>query len=381
MKYPKRPGLYQENLERIKKVVAYEPVDRIPVAFIGAAFVPRYVGVPTADYAGDMKVQRVTTFETLEKLNGVDGLNSPATGAPFDVALGSIWLSKVLMPGRELDNDVLWQVQEEELMSVDEYDVIIEQGWSKFQSNFFKRIFRDPAGMRKFMIKTALATPLTNRRYRNAGYVALCGALGTFPYESLCGARSMSKFILDLYRIPDKVEAAMDVMLPDMIKTVIMGGKLSGALGVWVGGWRSASSMLGPDQWNRFVFPYMKKMVEAVAEAGLVPILHIDQDWTRDLECFKEFLAKTCILNPDGMTDIRKAKEVLDGHMAIMGDVPASLLATGTPEDVNAYVRDLIQDVGPTGLIVCPGCDAPINAKPENVEAMVAATHEYGKVN
>jgi uroporphyrinogen-III decarboxylase len=32
------------------------------------------------------------------------------------------------------------------------------------------------------------------------------------------------------------------------------------------------------------------------------------------------------------------------------------------------------------GLILCPGCDAPINAKPENMEALVAAAHEYGKV-
>ena len=76
------------------------------------------------------------------------------------------------------------------------------------------------------------------------------------------------------------------------------------------------------------------------------------------------------------MTDIRKFKEVAGDHMAMMGDVPASLLTLGTPDEVRQYVRDLIELFEGNGLLLCPGCDAPINAKPENMEAMVAAAHE-----
>lgn len=43
--------------------------------------------------------------------------------------------------------------------------------------------------------------------------------------------------------------------------------------------------------------------------------------------------------------------------------------------------RDLIRDVGPEGLLLCPGCDAPINTKPENMEAFVAAGREFGSLN
>jgi len=85
-----------------------------------------------------------------------------------------------------------------------------------------------------------------------------------------------------------------------------------------------------------------------------------------------------CLLNLDGMTDVRKAKSVVGDHMAIMGDVPSALLSSGTPDEIAVYVRDLIRDVGPIGLILCPGCDAPINAKPENMQAMLAASKEYG---
>jgi uroporphyrinogen-III decarboxylase len=79
------------------------------------------------------------------------------------------------------------------------------------------------------------------------------------------------------------------------------------------------------------------------------------------------------------MTDMRKAREVLGDHMAIMGDVPSVLLAAGEPDDVYKYVRDLIADIGTKGLLLCAGCDAPINAKHENMMAMYEAGREYGK--
>jgi uroporphyrinogen-III decarboxylase len=136
--------------------------------------------------------------------------------------------------------------------------------------------------------------------------------------------------------------------------------------------------MLSPKMWNEFVFPYYVEMVTELAENGIVSVLHFDHDWNRDLARLRELPARSCILNLDGWTDIRRAKEILGDWMAIMGDVPAPLLSTGTPDDVRSYVRDLVRDVGPTGLILCPGCDAPIDAKPENMQAFAAASLEFG---
>jgi uroporphyrinogen-III decarboxylase len=151
-----------------------------------------------------------------------------------------------------------------------------------------------------------------------------------------------------------------------------------GVNGIWVGGWRAASALLAPKIWDDLVFPYYYKIITALVEKGVIPVLHWDQDWTRDLARLKEFPARKCIFNPDGMTDLRKFKEVLGDHMAVMGDVPSSLFAVGTPEDIRNYVRDLVRDVGPSGLILCPGCDAPANTRPENMEAFAAACEEFG---
>jgi uroporphyrinogen-III decarboxylase len=372
-------AVYQERLSRIRKAINLEPVDQVPVIYIGGAFSPRYMGVSMGRYCTDMDFAVETTLAAVKRLGDIDGLNG-LPGARIHVMLTLLWLSHVDIPGRELPDDSLWQVHEAEVMKADEYDTIIDKGWTAFRNAFLPRVL----DMAEFDVTMAWIRDNSARvaqLFRDEGFVTVRGGITSIPFEFLCGARSMQKFFLDLYRTPEKVKAAMDVMAPEIIQGAVAQAKASGAIGVWIGGWRAASALIAPKIWDKFVFPYYQQIVEAMAENGIVSILHLDQDWTRDLARFKELPAKKCLLNPDGMTDIRKAKEILGHHMAIMGDVPASLFATGTPDDIYKYVRDLVRDVGPTGLLLCPGCDAPINTKPENMEAFVAAGRKFGVAN
>jgi uroporphyrinogen-III decarboxylase len=114
-------------------------------------------------------------------------------------------------------------------------------------------------------------------------------------------------------------------------------------------------------------------LVNEVVESGLIAILHLDSDWTRELERFKELPRAKCIMALDGETDIFKASAILKGHMCLMGDVSAARLYLETPESVHAYCTRLIREVGPEGFILQSGCDIPTNAKLENVQAMVEA--------
>ena len=370
-------AVYRERLARIRSTVALEPVDRIPFVFMGSAFAPRYLGVSIAAFCADPELRVDVTLEAMDRLGGhFDGINMLPAGR-ISAALSSMWLSRVAVPGRDLPEDSLWQVDEAEVMSVDDYDAIIEQGWSSFLRDYMPRVI-DVAELdaNRSWLGANLETVV--RRFRESGYVPVsCGAT-TIPFECLCGGRSMQEFYLDLHRIPDKVKAALDAIQPDLIRAGLETARRSGVPAVWVGGWRAASAMLSPKMWNEFVFPYYLELVQRLAEREIVSVLHFDHDWTRDLSRLRELPARSCILNLDGWTDIRRAKEILGDHMAIMGDVPAPLLATGTPDDVYGYVRDLARDVGPTGLILCPGCDAPIDAKPDNMQAFVAASLDFG---
>ena len=113
--------------------------------------------------------------------------------------------------------------------------------------------------------------------------------------------------------------------------------------------------------------------MQAIHEEGAKSYLHFDGDWSRDLEFFKELPKGSAVFASDHGTDLYKARRVLDGHLCVMGDVPAAMLAMGTPDEVYAYCLKLIRDLGPSGFILSQGCDIPPNAKVENVAAMMAA--------
>ena len=366
---------FQAREQRIRRAIRFEPVDRVPVVYMGTAFAPVWMGKTMAQYCNDPALARDVILAAMERLGDLDGVNL-VPGLP-PITLTGVWLSRVAIPGRDLPDDALWQIQEAEVMSIADYDVILDQGWDCFLASYLPKV----VDMGEFLpaLDWMLANiPATVQKYREHGYVVVSGLGGMIPFETLCGGRSMSQFFFDLYRRPDKVEAVMRAMMPGVIKQAIEITKAGGTMGGWVGGFRSASSLLSQKFWDRFVFPQFLELVNAMADSDLVSVLHWDQDWTRDLGRLKEFPAKTCVLNLDGMTDLRKVRELLGDHVAIMGDIPSRLFAVGTPDEMYDYVRYLVRDIGPTGLILCPGCDAPINTKPENMEAFVAASHEYG---
>jgi hypothetical protein len=245
--------LYREKSDRIQKAINLETVDRIPVVYNGMAFAPRYLGMSIADFCADPEAPVNTSLDTMDKLGGFDGINLAIAGRTT-VTVTSMWLSRVRVPGRELPPDSVWQMHEAEVMTTDDYDFIINKGWETFLDKYLPRV----VDMAEFKEATRWLSANSARcidKFRDRGYVPMCATVTAPPYESFCGGRSMGKFLTDLYRIPDKVQAAMDVALPEIIAQAVRGGVASGVPGVWIGGWRTASSMVSPRLMNRFVCP------------------------------------------------------------------------------------------------------------------------------
>nr|AOS48135.1 uroporphyrinogen-III decarboxylase [uncultured bacterium] len=280
------------------------------------------------------------------------------------------WLSRVKVPGRELPEDELWQVDEAEIMTLDDYDAIIDEGFGPWVERYYRE--RLPGILEEFAAFNVVV-PDAMRACREKSVVPFTPVVATVPFEYFCGGRSMKDFLLDLFRHGDRVQAAMDAALPVLIENMRRAIRGLGLMGLWIGGWRSASEFISPRLWERFVFPYYKQMVDAAVEEGAIVVLHFDANWTRDLERLKELPKAKCVLSLDGKTDIFKAKEVLGDHMCIMGDVPARMFSLGAPEEVKDYCRRLMNEIGPGGFILSSGCDVPIDAKYENVRAMVEA--------
>jgi uroporphyrinogen-III decarboxylase len=77
-------------------------------------------------------------------------------------------------------------------------------------------------------------------------------------------------------------------------------------------------------------------------------------------------------------SDIARAKKILGKRFSIEGNVPSSLIVTGTPADVKEHCRRLIEACGKGGgYILSPGAMVG-NPRLENLYAMVAAAKEFG---
>ena len=364
-------SIFEERKNRILRTVSFERPDRIPVVLEYAGFAALVTETPMAEFVSTPARATQTMIEAYRRVGGGDAINY---GSFSPYGLSYLFGAKVRVPGIDLPPDEIWQVLESELMTRKDFDRILDIGWKAFfQEYLSSRVFDDaepgllPENQEGVDVLSLWA---------EQGVPVLSGGDVTLPFELLCGGRSLEKFFMDLVEIPDKVVAVMNEITPHLARDAAEKAVSRGYPVAWVGGWRTAPSMISPEMWERFVWPYFRRLVNEVLDSGLIPLLHLDSNWERELERFREFPKGKIIMALDGDTDIFKAKEVLGDHMCLMGDVPASLLAFGSPEEVHNYSRRLIKEIGPEGFILQSGCDIPANAKLENVQAMVAAAME-----
>ncbi len=373
--------------ERFEAAIHLKKTDRVPVCPLGFLFAAHYAGMTMAEYYDDQEAAAAAQRKVFDDLGGWDviGLSGTTMTDPFPLL--TVFPNKVKKPGRELPVDAIMQFDETEpAMFVEDYDIIIKKGWNHF---FFKHLLPriEPgyggglfgtlkAYLRLMSFVNAYKKDI--RYWEGRGIPVLIGMPCGAPYEMFSTARTFNQFLLDLYRYPEKVAAAMDATLPDTIKAVVRGIKSLGVPRVFLASERGSGDMTSPKQFEQFYLPWLKKLVDALVAEGITPLLHFDGNWDRNIHYLKELPAGKCILDLDSTSDIFKAKEMLGDRMCIMGDVPSSLLTLGTPDEVASYCKKLIDKVGKGGgFILSSGCTVPYNAKYENLKAMVDTGKTY----
>ncbi len=358
--------LLEERTERVKKAIAFEKTDRTPVTLSGDAFFAKYAGMKLSDFCADFKASHEVILHSFKDFGDIDGAGNIFGGAAgFPLA----FYCKVKLPGRELPDDALWQLDEQELMTVEDYDTILNNGWKNFSDHYIK----NRLGINVDSLLPQMANvPQFIKNFENAGYLVFATTATITVNEYLGGGRSFPKFMKDMFKMPDKVEAVLDLILQETLVDFRKQIRAAKPLIVFLSPARGASEFYSPKIWERFVWKYLKATTEMIVEEGAIANLHIDGNWERDLEYFKTLPKQKCIFESDSSTNIYKVREVLGDHMCIKGDVPAALLTLGTPDEVYDYCTKLICDMG-TGFILASGCTIPPNAKVDNVKAMVAA--------
>jgi hypothetical protein len=371
--------------ERVNAAVRLEYPDRTPVAPLIYQFALRHKGLPVVPLAGGdpanwprIMQAGLDTYNDLGTYDGIiaAGVTWPVSSWRINGPPGGRWIA----PG-ESGTPENFSVQYEELetMTIEDYDTIINKGWNGFLEEYLPRVTGLSIEQLDAGQKALLGIYKENAKIWQERHVAIMsGALVISCEMTISLARTLPKFMMDLHRYKDKVKAAMEAMVPDFIQNTIDDIEASGIPWVVFSMERGSGDYFNLKYYEELFFPQLKKMVDAFAARGFISVFHMDTDWTRNLPYLRELPTKMCICELDSATDIFKAKEVLDGHMCIMGDVAPSLLSLGTTEEVIEYCEKLIDVVGKGGgFILSTGCECPPDAKFENVKAMLDTPKRY----
>lgn len=229
--------------------------------------------------------------------------------------------------------------------------------------------------------KRAVKVQALARQAIELGYpLTTTGAFCKAPFDTLGDTmRGTRGIMMDMYRQPDKLLEAMDVIADISIQSAVSSLNATKGFKATFPLHKGADGWMSNDQFNTFYWPSLKKVIDALVKEGIFVVLFAEGSFNARLERVNEF-EKGAVSWLFDRTDMARAKQVLGETCCIMGNVPASLMVTGSPADVKEYCRGLIATCGGGGgYVLSPGSAALDDAKLENIKAMVDAAREYGR--
>jgi hypothetical protein len=208
-----------------------------------------------------------------------------------------------------------------------------------------------------------------------AGRMVFCKA----PFDTIGDTlRGTKGIIKDMFRRPEKLLDAIDAVTDFTIRQTLEMANASKAITAFYPLHKGADGFMSPKQFEKFYWPSLKKVIEALDKEGIRSELFAEGSYTTRLETVNEFSKGTVGWLFD-KTDMAKAKKILGNTCCISGNVPSSLVVTGGYKDVKEYCRKLIEVCAPGGGFILAGGAHVDEGNPENLRAMMDAAKEYGK--
>jgi MtaA/CmuA family methyltransferase len=129
----------------------------------------------------------------------------------------------------------------------------------------------------------------------------------------------------------------------------------------------AAASLVGPDIYEEFIWPYEKQLVDGIHALGVRTRLHICGN-TRRLVGGMGRLG-CAIVEIDSLTPLTLAREQMPNQIILGNLNPVAGLRDSTPEAITAAVTQCHRDVG-SRFIVGAGCEVPRDTPSANLQAL-----------
>ncbi|OGO32727.1 MAG: hypothetical protein A2Z29_07910 [Chloroflexi bacterium RBG_16_56_11] len=405
--------LYLQRVTRFIKAIKLEEGDRVPCMLPVGYFPAYYAGYDLKTVMYDYEKQRDAWLKFMRDFGDMDTFGGPGLVLPAP-ALEMIDHKIHKWPGHGLaDNVASYQFVEGEYMKPDEYDKLIQDPsdfWLRTfmprQAGAFAPLARLPhlnpfIGIPVFLLGR-FADPEIQRAYRTifkageevvkwqqtimvvareaieSGYAVFGGGMSGAPFDMLTDMlRGTHGIVMDMYRQPEKIHEALDRITPIVIQEAVASADMSIAPVIMMPLHKGDKTFMSTPQFETFYWPSFKKVLLGIIDEGLIPMPFAEGNYIPRLEIIQEMPRASMVWYFEYM-DMARAKETVGRSNCIAGNLPISIVVTGTPRDVKEGCRQLIETCAPGGGYILSAAASMDQGRIENLHAMMDAAKEYG---
>jgi len=395
--------------------------DRVPVVPLCIHFYSTRVrGISNKDamYQQDRMFQALKEDTLLYDWDAAPPSGSVMAAKPLEI----LGIKQFKWPGGDLSDDQPFQWVEDEYMKITEYDEMladpngfaVKKLWPRISSTLapVSSIVQAPP-LPLFSMSNAYTLPfllggLINQPHirellekalaladesvkgmkntmsyvmemRDLGYPIQWTGAAFPPFDWVSNSlRGLKGSSTDMFRAPEKLLATIEKISAMTIGGLTVQAQKGQNKGVCIFMHRGADGFMSKKQFETFYWPSFRSLLLGLIDAGLTPIALFEGDYTSRLEFLQEFPPGKIVGHFDRI-DRKKAKKLIGDVMCFWGNIPASLMVSGTPQQVKDDVKELIDIFGDNGGLIIDSINGfPDESKPENVQAVTEAVHEFG---
>lgn len=323
--------------ERVMARIAHQPVDHLPLMPITMMFAADRAGVKYGEYARDHRAMAEAQLRTAEEFG-------------FD------YVSTISDPAREPAD-----LGAEVAFYEDQPPALVEdRALLADKTTMAGLMLPDPLGggrMHDRVLGVALLKERVGRDLIVEGWVE-------GPCAEAADLRGINTLMLDFYDDPafvtDLFEFIVEMELSFAKAQIEAGADLIG-----IGD--AAASLVGPKFYDRYVWPFEKRLVDGIHALGGLVRLHICGNTKKILKGMGAVGAD--IVDLDFLSPVGMGREQMGPDQVLLGNVePVGVLRNGSPETVEAALAECHRQAG-TNYIAGAGCEVCRDTPVENLRA------------
>jgi hypothetical protein len=403
--------LYGEREKRVRDAIEMKVPDMVPIAVNPDT--QAYTGIlNSSGYYDPIAFKRARRMIAVDFEPDMADVGIPMSGG----MLTALDVKNRLWPGGPLPETYDYQAVEGEWMKAGEYDIFLKDPADFVIRYVWPRLYGTLAPLAKLppigdlfsgfeMLTTMMASPefvkmaklvakagKETTKFRETlgdtvedlaqlgfpiGYQM--GGVGGAPFDTVSSAlRGMQGTMLDMFRQPDKLLAACDMIMDRRIARAVPAdpAKRPNPKKAAMPLWRGDKSFMSEKQFEKFYWPGLKRAMQATIDLGYIAFPFFEAEYGNRLERLLELPKGKFIASIEAVDAVR-AKDILKDHACLYVRIPLAA-KVWTFNDVESFTKNIIDKCGKGGGLMLH-MRLPVNGTKEQYQKLMKSIREYSK--